>query len=81
MMDNELYYKYLEQFGCRITVEFFTNQLSLVTPEKKLFSVEEATEEELNALMRESVDKGENVLLKKFQDKEYTVEVKPGCDY
>lgn len=81
MMDNNLNTKFCKQFGCWIGLVYQSWTISLCTADGRLYDLDEATDEELNALMKESIDSGRNVLLEKFQDKEYTVIEKPGCDY
>lgn len=78
---RELYDKYRKKFKCHITIVFQTSIQSLITSDRKLYDVEEATDEELDALMLESLEKGQNVLLEKFKDKEYTFVENPNCDY
>lgn len=78
---HKLYVKYREKFGCHITIVFQTGILSLITSDRKLYDVAEATDEELDALMLESLEKGQNVLLEKFKDREYTFVENPNCDY
>ena len=81
MMKQNIEIKYTEKFGCRVVLDCFTGMTVLVTPNRKSYTVDGVSDEELNALMQESLDKGENVLFERFKDKEHTVEVKPGCDY
>lgn len=78
---HELYVKFREKFGCQISFAYQTWTMTLFAPDGKLFDVEEATDEELDALMLESLEKGQNVLLEKFKDKEYTFVENPNCDY
>lgn len=78
---NEVYDEYRDMFGYTVSTDCFTQQLALISPDRKLYSLDEATDAEINALMRESVEKGENVLLEKFRDKEYTFTPDPNCDY
>lgn len=80
-MNNNLYIEYRERFGCRVTIAFQSGEMILSAPNGKLYSVNDATDEELNALMKESIDAERNVLLEKFKDKEYSFESQPEYDY
>ena len=81
MMNQNTEIKYREKFGCRIVIDCFTGMTVLVTPDRKTYTVDDISDEELNALMQESLVKGENVLFEMVKDKAHTVEVKPECDY
>ncbi len=78
---NEVYDEYREMFGYTVFYDFFTGIRTLGGSDRRTYSVDDATDAEINALMRESVEKGENVLLEKFRDKEYTFTPDPNCDY
>lgn len=78
---HKLYVKYREKFECQISFAYQTWIMTLFAPDGKLYDVAEATDEELDALMLESLEKGQNVLLEKFKDREYTFVENPNCDY
>lgn len=81
MMNHNLYVEYRERFGCRISIAFQTSQLTLSTSDRKLYAIDEATDDELDAFMRGSLESGKNLLLEKFKDKEYSLEINPALDY
>lgn len=75
MMDNKLSKKYCDRFGCNMALVFQTGIWTLKNAEGKLFDMDDLEDEELNTLMQESLDKGENILLERVKDKEYTFEL------
>ena len=81
MMDNKLSKKYCDRFGCNMALVFQTGIWTLKNAEGKLFDMDDLEDEELDALMQESLDKGENILLERVKDKEYTFEPDPDGDY
>ena len=81
MMDNKLSKKYCDRFGCNMALVFQTGIWTLKNAEGKLFDMDDLEDEELDALMQESLDKGENILLERVNDREYTFEPDPDCDY
>ena len=81
MMNYDLYVKYRERFGGKIGISLHTNLMTLATADGHLYSVEKATEEELDALMRESVDSGKDILHEMFKDEEYVIHTEPEYDY
>ena len=81
MMDNKLSKKYCDRFGCNMALDFQTGIWTLKNAEGKLFDMDDLEDEELDALMQESLDKGENILLERVKDREYTFEPDPDCDY
>ena len=80
-MDPELHTNFCERFDCDVSIFFPVCTLTLTTTDKKMYDLDELEDEELNALMQESLDKDENVLLERVKDKEYTFEPDPDCDY
>ena len=81
MMDNKLSKKDCDRFGCNMALVFQTGIWTLKNAEGKLFDMDDLEDEELDALMQESLDKGENILLERVKDREYTFEPDPDCDY
>ena len=81
LMDAQLKMKYCKRFVCKLATAYQNWTLTLATADGKLYDLDDATDEELNALMQESLDKDENVLLERVKDKEYTFEPDPDCDY
>lgn len=81
MMDPKLHTKYCKRFACKLSIAFQNWTLTLATEDGKLYDLDDATDEELNNLIQESLDKDENILLEKFRDKEYTFIADPDCDY
>lgn len=81
MMDPKLHTKYCKRFACDISFSVPACTLTLTTADKKMFDLDDLDDEELDALMQESLDKDENILLEKFRDKEYTFIPDPDCDY
>lgn len=80
-MDNKLKKIYCDRFGCDIGLVFQTGIWTLKNAEGKLFDMDDLEDEELNALMQESLAQDENVLLERVRDKEYTFIADPDCDY
>ena len=80
-MDYELYLKYCEQFGCLISYLRFMGTTMLKDSDGKFYDIGSATDEEVNQLMQESINNGENVLLEKFKEKQCVIELDPNCDY
>ena len=72
---------YFEKFGCRIVIVFQTGELVLAKSKHKLYGLGEITDDELEALMRKSIEANKNLLLEKFKDNEYFFEDNPECDY
>ena len=80
LIDDDLQLNYREKFGCRITYSYIDCADVVGTP-GNVYAISGVTEEEINNLMRESVDSGKNALLERFKDNKSTVKVKLGCDY
>ena len=80
-MDPDLHTKFCEWFDCDVSINFPVCTLTLTTADKKMFDLDDLEDEKLDALMQESLDKDENILLEKFRDKEYTFIPDPDCDY
>jgi len=53
----------------------------LIDADRTLYSLDEASEEKLEMLIRESLQKGENILLENFKDKKYVFEANLEYDY
>ena len=81
MMDPKLHTKYCKRFACDTSIFVPACTLTLTTVDKKMFDLDDLEDEKLDALMQESLDKDENILLEKFRDKEYTFIADPDCDY
>ena len=81
-MDYTLYLKYQKQFGCIISYVFYLSTTLLKDSDGNFYNLGGATDEEIYELVKESLSSGDNIVLKKFKDKQYVVEpLDPNCEY
>ena len=80
LINDDLKVNYYEKFGCRIVYSYI-GRTDVIGMPGNVYEIRNITEKEINILMRESIESGENILLERFKDNKCTIDVKSGCDY
>ena len=70
-MNHELYVEYRRLFNCIIVMPEPSGVLTLLSQDRKFYAIDDVPIDEINRLMRDSIESVENLLLEKYKSNEY----------